>query len=86
VSAARFLLGVLVGLGAVLADTHSAERLIPAEFFSESPRTRVERIESGDERIDSLRSQRARAYLFSRNIQVAFLAFSLAALTLVGGL
>jgi len=87
VAATAFLLGVLVGLGAVLADTHNAERLIPAEFFSESPRARVERIESGDERIDSLaKASEFGAYLFSHNIQVAFLAFSLAALTLVGGL
>ncbi|MBN2369941.1 MAG: stage II sporulation protein M [Vicinamibacteria bacterium] len=82
-----FLAGAIVGLGAVLRDARNGERLIPAEFFSESPRARVERIESGEERVDSLaKAGEFGAYLFSHNIQVAFLAFSLGAVTIVGGL
>lgn len=86
VAAGAFALGALVGLGAVLLDARNGERLIPAEFFSESPRARVERIERGEERIDSVeKASEFGAYLFSHNIQVAFLTFSLAALTIVGG-
>jgi len=85
-AAAAFALGALLGLGAVLADARTGERLIPAEFFSQSPRERVERIERGAERIDSVEKASAfGAYLFSHNIQVAFLAFALGALTIVGG-
>jgi uncharacterized membrane protein SpoIIM required for sporulation len=86
IAAAALLLGAAVGLGAVLADARNGERLIPGEFFSESPRARVERIESGEERIVSLnQASDFGAYLFAHNIEVAFLAFSLGALTLVGG-
>jgi uncharacterized membrane protein SpoIIM required for sporulation len=85
-AAVAFSLGAVFGLGAVLADARNAERLIPAAFFSESPRERVERIERSDERVDSLEEAAAfGAYLFSHNIKVSFLAFSLGALTIVGG-
>jgi hypothetical protein len=73
-------------MGAVLADRHNGERLIPGEFFTESPARRVERIERGAERIGSVEQASAfGSFLFSHNIQVAFLAFSLGALGLVGG-
>ena len=82
-----FLLGTLLGLLAVFVDPHNAERLVPAEFFTESPRERVEHIEEGEERIDSVESaMNFGASLYTHNIQVSFLAFSLGALTIVGGL
>jgi uncharacterized membrane protein SpoIIM required for sporulation len=81
-----FVLGSLLGFGAVLLDRTSGERLVPDAFFTESPAQRVERIEKGEERIGSLEEASAfGAFLFSHNIQVSFLAFSLGALTLVGG-
>lgn len=81
------LLGAVLGLGAVLLDRANGERLIPGEFFTESPAQRVERIEQADERIGSLEEASAfSAFLFSHNIQVSFLAFSLGALTLAGGI
>jgi uncharacterized membrane protein SpoIIM required for sporulation len=85
-AAASLLLGTLTGFGAVIADRRNGERLIPGEFFSESPARRVERIEKAEERIGSLEDASAfGAFLFSHNIQVSFLAFSLGALGLVGG-
>ena len=85
-AAASLLLGIVVGFGAVLADRANGERLIPEEFFADSPARRVERIERGEERIDSLeKAAEFGAFLFSHNIQVSFLAFSLGALTIVGG-
>jgi uncharacterized membrane protein SpoIIM required for sporulation len=81
-----FVLGALLGFGAVLADPANAELLVPPEFHTESPRERVERIESSEERIASLEQAALfSSYLFSHNIQVSFLAFSLGALTIVGG-
>ena len=69
------------------ADRGNGERLIPAEFFTESPRERVARIESSEERIDSVGDAAAfGASLYTHNIQVSFLAFTLGALTLVGGI
>jgi uncharacterized membrane protein SpoIIM required for sporulation len=86
-AAGALLLGAVLGLGAVLVDPYNGERLIPREFFSESPRVRVERIEAGGERIDSLaKASEFGAYLFAHNIQVSLLAFSLGAVTIVGGL
>jgi uncharacterized membrane protein SpoIIM required for sporulation len=80
------VLGMLVGFGAVLADPANGERLIPAEFFTESPRERVLNLERADERINTLeKAAEFGAFLYSHNIQVSFLAFSLGALTLVGG-
>ena len=85
-AAASLLLGALVGFGAVLADPSNGERLVPEAFFSDSPARRVEKIERGEERIDSLeKAAEFGAFLFSHNIQVSFLAFSLGALTIVGG-
>jgi uncharacterized membrane protein SpoIIM required for sporulation len=81
------LAGALLGFGAVFADPRNGERLIPPEFFAESPRERVERIEAGEERIDSVeKAVSFGASLYTHNIQVSFLAFSLGALSIVGGL
>ncbi len=86
-AAATLLLGAALGLVAVFVSPANGERLIPAEFFTESPRQRVERIESSDERIASVGDAAAfGASLYTHNIQVSFLAFALGALTIVGGL
>jgi uncharacterized membrane protein SpoIIM required for sporulation len=86
-AASALVLGAVLGLCAVVADPANGERLVPAEFFTESPRERVERIESSDERIESVGDAAAfGASLYTHNIQVSFLAFALGALTLVGGL
>jgi uncharacterized membrane protein SpoIIM required for sporulation len=70
-----------------MLDRQNGEKLIPEAFFSESPAKRVERIERAEERIASLEQASAfGAMLFSHNIQVSFLAFSLGALTLAGGI
>lgn len=85
-AAASLVLGAVLGFAAVLADPRWAEELIPAPFFTESPRDRVEKIESGEERIGT--AEEALAFgtsLYTHNIQVSFLAFSLGALTLAGG-
>jgi uncharacterized membrane protein SpoIIM required for sporulation len=80
------LAGALVGAVGVATDPSNAPRLIPPQFFTESPRERVEAIETGDERIDSVGSALGfGAYLYTHNIRVALLAFSLGALTIVGG-
>jgi uncharacterized membrane protein SpoIIM required for sporulation len=85
-AATAFLLGTAVGFGAVLASPADGARLVPPEVHTESPRERVERIERSEERVDSLEAASAfSAFLFSHNIRVSFLAFSLGALTLVGG-
>lgn len=81
-----FLAGVLFGALAVLANPSNAERLIPPEFFSESPRERVEKIENNDERIDNMeKALLFGASLYTHNIKVSFLAFSLGALTILLG-
>jgi uncharacterized membrane protein SpoIIM required for sporulation len=86
-AAAALLLGAAVGLGAVAADRENGRLLIPEEFFSESPRERVAKIESGEERIDSVdKALTFGASLYTHNIQVSFLAFALGALTFAGGL
>src|ERR1044071_9891269 len=87
IPAASFVLGALFGAGALLLDRANAARLIPGEFFTESPRERVARIERDDERIDSAeKAMLFGASLYTHNIQVSFLAFSLGALTYVGAL
>lgn len=87
IAAAAFVLGALFGAGAVLLDRANAARLIPGEFFTESPRERVARIERDEERIDSAeKAMLFGASLYTHNIQVSFLAFSLGALTYVGAL
>jgi len=86
-AAAALLIGAAVGLAAVAADRENGRLLIPAEFFSESPRERVAKIESGEERVDSVdKALTFGASLYTHNIQVSFLAFALGALTVAGGL
>lgn len=81
-----FLAGALFGAGAVLAGPENARRVIPAEFFSESPRERVQKIETDKERIETMdEALQFGASLYQHNIQVSFLAFALSAATLVGG-
>ena len=85
-AAASLLLGALFGAGVVLASPHSAEDLIPQQFFTQSPRERVEQIENNEERIAKLEDAALfGAELYTHNIKVSFLAFSLGALTLIGG-
>lgn len=84
-TALALFLGVLVGSTAVILDPSNGPRLIPAEFFSESPAQRVERIEKGDERVDTLsKAAGFGASLYAHNIRVSLLAFSLGALTIIG--
>ena len=85
-AAAALLLGALFGVLAVLARPSAAEELIDPMFFTQSPRERVEQIERQEERIATLDDAALfGAQLYTHNIKVSFLAFSLAALTLVGG-
>jgi uncharacterized membrane protein SpoIIM required for sporulation len=87
IAASAFLAGTLFGAVAVLIDPANGERLIPSMFFTERPRDRVEKIESGKERIDNLEEAVVfGASLYTHNIKVSFLAFSLGALTIVLGL
>jgi uncharacterized membrane protein SpoIIM required for sporulation len=77
--------GALVGAAGVASDEENAQRLIPKQFFTEDVRARVERIEKSDERIDALDDAAAfGAYLYTHNIKVALLCFSLGALTIAG--
>jgi uncharacterized membrane protein SpoIIM required for sporulation len=86
-ASAAFLLGSLLGFAAVLVNPANGQTLIPDMFFTESPRDRVERIEREGERIENVGQAAAfGAFLYTHNIQVAFLAFSLGALTIAGGL
>ena len=87
VAAAAFLLGVLFGALAVAVDRDNAPRLVPREFFTKSPSQRVEQIENGDERIDTMeKAFYFGASLYTHNIKVACLAFGVGALTIAGGL
>jgi len=87
VAAASMILGTLFGALAVIVDPANGPRLIPGMFFTESPRERVAKIESGKERIDNLdKALVFGASLYTHNIQVAFLTFSLGALTIAGGI
>ena len=86
VAALAFLAGTLFGAIAVAIDPANGQRLIPQMFFTESPSDRVARIESESERIEKIEEALAfGAYLYTHNIKVSFLTFSLGALTLVGG-
>ena len=86
-AASAFLAGALFGALAVLVNPSNGERLIPRDFFSESPRERVEKIERGDERIENVEEALVfGASLYTHNIKVSFLAFSLGALTILMGL
>jgi uncharacterized membrane protein SpoIIM required for sporulation len=85
-AAAAMFIGALLGFVIVVVNPHHAHDLVPSMFFSESPRERVERLEKEGERIDTAeKAATFGAYLFTHNIQVSFLAFSLGALTIIGG-
>jgi uncharacterized membrane protein SpoIIM required for sporulation len=85
-AALAMALGVMAGLLAVAVDPANGVALIPGEFFAQSPAERVAEIERNDERVDSLHHAAAfGSMLYTHNIQVSFLAFSLGALTVVGG-
>jgi uncharacterized membrane protein SpoIIM required for sporulation len=87
VAAGAFLFGVLFGSIAILVDPANGERLVPAMFFTESPKERVEKIERGEERIANVEDALLfGASLYTHNIRVSFLAFALGALTVVMGL
>ena len=87
IAAAAFLLGTFTGVAAIAVDPSNGQRIIPPEFFTESPHERVARLEKGEERIDSVeKATTFGASLYTHNIQVTFLAFSLGALTIIGGL
>ena len=77
--------GIAVGVIALLADVDNGRRLVPPEFYTQNVKQRVEKIEKGDERIDAIDKAAAfGAFLYTHNIKVALLAFSLGALTIVG--
>jgi uncharacterized membrane protein SpoIIM required for sporulation len=79
-------LGALLGFSAVLAEPANGAALIPQQFYTDSPAERVQDIEKTDERIDSLQdAAEFSSHLYTHNIQVSFLAFSLGALTVVLG-
>ncbi len=85
-AAIALLLGSLFGFIAVLTDRDNAETLVPGRPDTFSPREWVESLEKEEERIDSVEEGTSfGAMLYTHNIQVAFLAFSLGALTIVGG-
>ena len=86
-AAAAFILGTLFGSVAVLIDPANGHRLVPAQFFTERPRDRVQHIEEGKERIDTVeKAALFGASLYVHNIKVACLTFSVGALTILGGL
>ncbi len=85
-AAGAMLLGALFGFIAVMMQPASAEDLIPGEFFTQSPKERVEEIEEKEERIATVDDAALfGAQLYTHNIRVSFLAFSLGALTMVFG-
>ncbi|HYC58546.1 MAG TPA: stage II sporulation protein M [Thermoanaerobaculia bacterium] len=87
IAASAFLLGTLFGSIAILVDPANGERLVPAAFFTESPKERVDKIERGEERISNVEDAVLfGASLYTHNIRVSFLAFALGALTIVLGL
>jgi len=86
IAASAFLLGAVFGFGAVLLRPATAEDLIPGQFFTQSPKERVEQIEKNDERIENVEDAAVfGSQLYTHNIRVSFFAFSLAALSLAGG-
>jgi uncharacterized RDD family membrane protein YckC/uncharacterized membrane protein SpoIIM required for sporulation len=86
-AAGAMLLGVVFGASAMVARPGAAVELIPGQFFTESPRQRVESIESSKERVSTVAEAAIfGSQLYTHNIQVAFLVFSLGALTLAGAI
>lgn len=87
IAAGVMLGGAVIGALGVTMDRENAARLVPAEFYTESPQERVKKIEEGKERIEKLDDALTfGASLYAHNIRVSFLAFGLAAVTGVGGL
>ena len=87
IAASAFIAGALFGSLAVLVNPANGARLVPPMFFTESPRERVEKIEQNEERIENVEhALYFGASLYTHNIKVSFLAFSLGALTIVLGL
>jgi uncharacterized membrane protein SpoIIM required for sporulation len=87
IAASAFLAGTLFGSVAVFLDPANGERLVPPEFFTENPHQRVAKIEGNEERVDNVeKAALFGASLYTHNIQVSFLAFSLGALTILLGL
>jgi len=85
-AALAMLFGVVVGAGAVFLNPANGARLVPGEFFTESPREHVAQVEQGTERVDTVeKALFFSASLYTHNIKVSFLAFTLGALTIVGG-
>jgi uncharacterized membrane protein SpoIIM required for sporulation len=85
-AAGALLLGALFGTLAVLARPSAAEDLIPPQFFTQSPSERVAEIERQEERVATLdEAALFGAELYTHNIRVSFLAFSLCALTILLG-
>jgi uncharacterized membrane protein SpoIIM required for sporulation len=79
------LAGVIAGAAALLIDPANGPRLIPPQFYTEDVRDRVERIEKEEERITNVdRAAAFGAFLYTHNIRVSLLAFSLGALTIAG--
>jgi uncharacterized membrane protein SpoIIM required for sporulation len=86
-AAATFLLGALFGAATAIARPGAAEDLVPRQFLTQSPHARVERIERHRERISTVAQAAVfGSQLYTHNLQVAFLVFSLGALTLVGAI
>ncbi|MGA7614370.1 MAG: stage II sporulation protein M [Thermoanaerobaculia bacterium] len=84
-AAGALLVGMLFGIVAVALDPANGQRLVPMQFFTERPSQRVQRIEQGDERIDSIeKAAYFGASLYTHNIKVSLLAFGLGALTFFG--
>ncbi len=85
-AASALLLGVALGVAAVLVDPALARLLVPEQMSTRSPQKRVVQIETGEERIDTLsKATEFGSYLYTHNLQVSFLTFALGALTLIGG-
>ncbi len=77
------LAGVAIGFVGVLADPSAAGKLVPAQFFAQSPSERVADIDAGPERIaDATTAAAFTSMLYTHNIQVALLSAALAATTI----
>lgn len=82
---AAMILGALIGSIAILMDPSSDRRLIPHQFYTGDVRERVQEIEKGEERVGTLDQAAAfGASLYTHNIRVSLLAFSLGAMTILG--
>jgi uncharacterized membrane protein SpoIIM required for sporulation len=85
-AALLLLLGALAGFVVVRSDPTAIHELIPEQFLSEDVGERIAHIEDQPERIqDTVAATTFAASLYTHNIQVAFLAFALGALTILGG-